>query len=167
MRLTIKHAVIWKIAAFIFALAPFTLTACGDKEMPVMEEEEQGQQNTEDMTDEQREIVSWLDRWNRAMVEQDVVTLDHLMADDIVLVHITGATQTKQEWLDEVEAGTMRYYSIERENLTITVEGNHATAKYVSVIDANIWGPRGTWRLNSTMYLEKTDAGWIRVNPRQ
>lgn len=167
MKSTIKHIVMLRMFAFIFTLFPFTLTACGDNDMPIMEEEEQEQQNTKDMTTEQREIVTWLDRWDRALVEQDVATLDRLMADDMMLVHLTGAMQTKQEWLAEVEAGTMRYYSIKKENLSIAVDGDYATARYVSIIDANIWGSHGTWRLNSTMHLEKTGADWIRINPHQ
>ncbi len=43
------------------------------------------------------------------------------MAEDLILVHIPGATQTRQEWLDEIAAETMRYYRMEREKLTIEV----------------------------------------------
>lgn len=148
----------------------FTLTACAkeDDETRQPNTENQGQEhNPEDMTQVEQEIVAFLDRWQRAMTDKDVATLGSLMADDVVLVHITGQTQTKQEWLDEIAAETMRYYDIERENLTIEVDGDHAIARYVSVIDARIWGTRGTWRLNTTMYTAKMADGWIRVNPPQ
>lgn len=89
--------------------------------------ENQGQEhNPEDMTQVEQEIVTFLDRWQRAMTDKDMATLGSLVADDAALVHITG--QTKQEWLDEVAAETMRYYDIERENLRIEVDGDRAIA---------------------------------------
>lgn len=157
----------------------FILTACAkeenlpplpddnNQEQPTPDNNNQEQQDPEDMTQEQQEIIASLDRWCRAMIDRDVETLGSLMADDLILVHITGATQTKQEWLDEIAAETMRYYHIERENQTIEVSGGRAIARYTSVIDARIWGSRGTWRLNTTMYMTKVGDNWIRTNPPQ
>lgn len=57
------------------------------------------------------------------MVERDIETLRSLMADDLVLVHMSGQTQSKEEWLEEIRNETMRYYSIRIENLHIA--GKH------------------------------------------
>lgn len=165
---------IWFLLAFS---SLFILCACAkeesllrlpddnDQEQSAPENDNQDQQDSEDMTQEQQEIIAFLDRWGKAMIDRDVETLGSLMADDLILVHITGATQTKQEWLDEIAAETMRYYNIERQNQTIEVTGERAIARYTSVIDARIWGSRGTWRLNATMYMAKVGDNWIRTNP--
>lgn len=154
---------------WLFALGVlFTLTACAKEEnLPPLSGNDDQEQNPENMTPEQQEVVAYLDRWNKAMIDRDVETLGSLMADDLILVHITGATQTKQEWLDEIAAETMRYYAIERQNLNILIDGNHATVTYLSIIDARIWGSRGTWRINSTAHLVKTENGWIRTDPER
>ena len=146
----------------------FTFTACAKEDAePQQPNNEDPQQEQEDMTEQQQEIVAFLDSWAQAMVDRDVATLGSLMSDDLILVHITGATQTKQEWLDEIAAETMRYYSIRLENEVIEVSGNRASAVYISVLDARIWGSRNTWRLNVTMYMAKISGRWIRVNPPQ
>lgn len=136
-----------------------------NQEQPTPGNDDQDQQDPEDMTQEQQEIIVFLDRWGNAMIDRDIETLGSLMADDLILVHITGATQTKQEWLDEIAAETMRYYNIERQNQTIEVTSDRAIARYTSVIDARIWGSRNTWRLNTTMYMTKVGDNWIRTNP--
>lgn len=59
----------------------------------------------------------------------------------------------------------MRYYDIKRENFKMEINGNRATATYVSVLDARIHGSRNVWRLNITVLLEKRDGAWIWVNP--
>lgn len=118
--------------------------------------------NEGELTQEQKEIVDFIERRNKAMVERDIETLRSLMADDLVLVHMSGQTQSKEEWLEEIRNETMRYYSIRIENLHIAIDGNRATATYTSVMDARIWGSRGVWRMNSTMNLEKTEnSGWL------
>lgn len=118
--------------------------------------------NEGELTQEQKEIADFLDCRNKAMVDRDIETLRSLMADDLVLVHMSGQTQSKEEWLEEIRNETMRYYSIEIENLRITVDGNSATATYISIMDARIWGSRGTWRMHSTMNLEKTEnRSWL------
>lgn len=160
--------VIREIGVLFAFCSIFALTACAKEEnLPPQSGNINQGQNPENMTQEQQEVAVYLDRWSKAMIDKDVETLGSLMADDLVLVHITGATQSKQEWLDEIAAETMRYYAIERQNLNVLINGDHATATYLSVIDARIWGSRGTWRINTTMYLTKTEDGWIRINPER
>lgn len=121
-------------------------------------------QELQDMDKKKQEIADFIERRNKAMIERDTGTLDRLMADDLILTHITGATQTKQEWLKEIAKETMRYYRIKTEDLAIEINGNVATAHYISVIEARIWGIRGTWRLHSVMHLQKTAEGWLWSN---
>lgn len=146
----------------------FSFSACAnDENLPLPTNDNNQEQTSNNVITEQQEIIEYLDLWCKAMVDRDVATLDSLMPDDMILVHITGATQTKQEWLNEVAAETMRYYDIKRENQVIELSGNQAIARYTSVIDARIWGSRGTWRLNTTMYFGKIDNNWVRINPPQ
>ena len=112
------------------------------------------------MNDEQ-EVLAVLYERCEAMVNKDIDTLDRLMDDDIILTHITGATQTKWEWLNCIENETMRYYDIEVVNPVVSVSGNSATLEYTSVLDARIYGSRGTWTLSGSAYLEKIDDVWV------
>ena len=55
-----------------------------------------------------QEIEQFLDDWNAAMIAADTVRLGAMMDDNIILRHITGMTQTKREWLEEVASGSMK-----------------------------------------------------------
>ncbi len=162
----IKTALTAIAGAFILACSACTQDNEGPRLPPQVDDQEQtggsNEENDDELTQEQRKIADFLDRRNKAMVERDIETLRSLMADDLVLIHMSGQTQSKEEWLEEIRNETMCYYSIEIENLCITVDGNRATATYTSIMDARIWGSRGTWRMNSTMNLEKTEnRGWL------
>ena len=100
----------------------------------------------------------------RAMVEQDTATLASLMDDDLILRHITGATQTKQEWLADIAAGNMFYIHIDNTRLEISINGNRAALTHTNIIEARINGGHGTWTLNGTSYYEKRGDTWIWTN---
>lgn len=143
--------------------APLTLMACDDT---AMREDRTEQDKEVDMDKGRQEIAAFIERRNRAMIDRDTLALGGMMSDDLTLVHITGATQTKREWLDEIAKESMRYYRIETKDLSIEKDGDNTMARYTSVIEARIWGVHGTWTLNSVMHLRHIGNGWLWCNPR-
>ena len=121
--------------------------------------------NDFNMEQARQEIEQYLRDWSAAMIDADTEALGHMMADDIILRHITGQTQTKQEWLDEVASGSMDYHEIENRDVSITfIDSETADVSFTSVITATIWGSRGTWTLHNTMRLARIEGRWVRVN---
>ena len=120
------------------------------------------------MNENDRKVLrDWISAFNKAMCEKDTKTLDILMDDDLVLVHMSGATQSKASWLQDIADETMRYYKIDVTKFDCSVEGDRAIVKATNVIEARIWGSHGTWTLNGSTYLRRADNkyGWIRCNP--
>lgn len=98
------------------------------------------------------------------MVAADTVRLGAMMDDGIILRHISGMTQSKDEWLEEVASGSMKYHMMEKRDIKVTpVAADQASVSFTSVITATIWGSYGTWTLHSKMLLEKRNGRWIRV----
>ena len=117
-----------------------------------------------DMDNARQEIEQFLDDWNDAMVTADTVRLGAMMDDEIILRHITGMTQTKREWLEEVASGSMKYHKIVKRDVSITFASDgSASVSFTSVITATIWGSYGTWTLSGTMKLVKRSGRWIRI----
>ena len=117
-----------------------------------------------DMEQLRQEIEQFLDEWNDAMVAADTIRLGAIMGDGIILRHITGMTQTKREWLEEVASGSMKYHKIEKRNVKVSLNADGSVSvSFTSVITATIWGSYGTWTLNGTMRLVKRNGKWIRT----
>ena len=117
-----------------------------------------------DMDKAKEEILQYLSEWCKAMVDADTEKLGSMLADDIILRHITGQTQTKQEWLDEVASSSMDYHNIEQRDVNIKfINSETADVSFTSVITATIWGSNGTWTLHNTMRLARINGHWIRV----
>ena len=117
-----------------------------------------------DMDLARQEVERFLDDWNEAMVAADTARLGAMMDDNIILRHITGMTQTKREWLEEVASGSMKYHKIVKRDVSISIASDGSNSvSFMSVITATIWGSYGTWTLSGSMRLVKRNGRWIRV----
>jgi Domain of unknown function (DUF4440) len=98
---------------------------------------------------------------NRALVEQDIDTLDALLSPLFTAVHITGQQQSKTDWLTQIRSGRMAYDHVAEESIDITVDGDTATLITRNRVTASIWGARGTWPLESTTTYARSGTGWV------
>lgn len=112
-------------------------------------------------TTDEAQILAVYERMQQAMVDKDTDTLREMMGADTTVRHITGRTQTMDEWLSDVENEEMKYYSIEVTNPEIIIQGGTATLTCSNVIDARIYGSRGTWTLSGGAAFEKIDGEWV------
>ena len=62
------------------------------------------------------------------MLHKDISGLRRLLDDSFVLVHMTGMRQSKSEYLNALQDGTLNYFSEETENIKVTV--NSSTASF-------------------------------------
>ena len=82
------------------------------------------------------------------MIAKDIATLDAILAEGSILIHMTGTRQPKNQYLHEIENGTHNFYSTEDEEISITVNGTTAEMTGRSHVNAAVYGGgRYTWRL--------------------
>jgi hypothetical protein len=112
------------------------------------------------MSDDEAQILRVNEDENRWMVDADVDALDLLLAPGFVLVHITGYTQPKTEWLAEIASGSMRYHAIRQRSVAVAVDGDTATLVARNAVEATIWGSHATWPLEMTTQLIRVDGVW-------
>ena len=60
------------------------------------------------------------------MTEADVDTLREMIAEDTVFTHMSGRQQNREEYLADIENGSLRYFSIGMENSVVEVDGDPA-----------------------------------------
>ena len=112
------------------------------------------------MTDEQQ-ISSLYERMYTAMIAKDEAVLREVHAEDFVLVHMTGMHQTREQYIRAIMDGTLNYYSAETEDLQISVNGDEATLRGRSRVNAAVFGGgRHTWRLELLFRLRKERGVW-------
>lgn len=116
--------------------------------------------NKKELTQDQENVLKRFIEFQNAMIEKDFEKLDEILNDNYTLTHMSGKTQTKQEYIDEIMDGTLNYYESIINNPTITIEKNRAVLKADVTLDAKVYGIKGTWTLHSKQTMEKINGKW-------
>ena len=120
------------------------------------------------MTDEQICAQLYRDLCEASM-RKDAQGMAAALADDYVLVHMTGMRQGKQAYIEAVCDGTLNYYSTEHDSITVGVapDGEKAVLHARSRLNAAVFGGgRHTWRLQQRLKAEKRNGTWLLVESR-
>jgi len=62
----------------------------------------------------------------RALLAADAAALELLLADDLLFVHVSGWAQTKQEYVESIRRGALKYEAIEHRNVRVRIYGEAA-----------------------------------------
>ena len=103
-------------------------------------------------------------RYCQAMTEADIETMREIVSEDMVFTHMSGKQQSREEYFADVANGRLNYYTIGIENPVIDVNGDSAAITFTSVLNANAYGARGTFRMSGTHKYEMRDGKWVAVN---
>lgn len=113
------------------------------------------------MTKSQEEVLERFIEFQEAMIEKDQDMLNEILNDNYTLTHMSGKTQTKQEYIDEIMDGTLNYYKSTIDNPEITIiENTKAIFKANVTLEAKVYGIKGTWTLHSEQTMEKINDKW-------
>ncbi|UXR77533.1 MULTISPECIES: nuclear transport factor 2 family protein [unclassified Staphylococcus] len=116
------------------------------------------------MSEERTNILKLYKEFYKSMIDKDTNTLNKILSDDYYLVHMTGYTQPKKEWLSEINNERMRYFSAKEEDVKIMMDADQAAVHSRNLVDARIYGSRHTWPLQLVLHLEKHESQWIIVD---
>ena len=103
-------------------------------------------------------------RYCQAMTDKDIDTMREIVSEDMVFVHMSGMRQTREEYFADVADGSLTYYTIGMADPVIEIDGDHAIVTYTSILNANAYGARGTFRMKGSHHYENRDGAWIAVN---
>ena len=116
------------------------------------------------MSDEQLSVLYQQTRYCQAMTDADTNTLREIVSSDCVFTHMSGRQQSREEYFADIENGSLRYFTIGIDSPKVEVNGNTATVTFTSVLNANAYGARGTYRMSGTHHYELRGGEWIAVN---
>ena len=103
-------------------------------------------------------------RYCQAMTEADIDTMRQIVSEGMIFTHMSGMKQTRDEYFADVADGSLTYYAIGMENPVVSVDGDLAAVTYTSVLTANAYGARGTFRMKGTHWYDRSNGEWIAVN---
>lgn len=108
------------------------------------------------------EILDRFVEFQNALIDKDEDKLNEIIQDDYKLVHMSGKTQSKGEFIAEIMNGTLNYYKSEIEEPTILWDDDNNASLIADVtLTAKVYGARGKWTLNTVVNFVKIDDEWF------
>lgn len=116
------------------------------------------------LNDDELSVLYVQARYCQAMTDADIGVMRRIVSDDMTFTHMSGLKQTCEEYFADIADGRLRYFTIGIEDPVIRVDGDRATVTFTSVLNANAYGARGTYRIKGTHHYEMRGGEWIAVN---
>lgn len=120
--------------------------------------------NNSQYSQEEQAVYDMYRKFYDYKIAQNIEGLNEILDPNFQLVHMTGYSQPKAEWLSQVADGQMRYFGDQEERVIIHVNGEKATLQSRNKVDARIYGTRHVWNLELNFDMEKRDGQWIIMN---
>ncbi len=116
------------------------------------------------LSDQELPVLYRQAQYCQAMTDADIKTMQKIVSEDMVFTHMSGMQQTREQYFADIAAGRLKYFTIGIEDPKISVNRDKAEITFTSVLNANAYGARGTFRMKGTHHYEKRDGAWIAVN---
>ena len=106
------------------------------------------------------EILGVEARRYAAMREADLDALDPLLAEELVFTHANGSVQTKQELLDALGSGELRYLDVQLDRGSLRVYGETVVLTGISRLQVEAGEQRRSLALRTTSVYVRREGGW-------
>ena len=120
--------------------------------------------NISNLTNDEEIVLNRYKEVQQAMVDKDIDKLNKIVKDGTTFTHMSGKTQTKEDYFKDIRSGALDYQSYTIEISSISIEGNKAILKARVTLTANAYGAQGTYPFNVSAYFEKVDGEWLYTN---
>ena len=112
------------------------------------------------LADDAADLKAMDQRWAASTVKNDAADVGRIFADDLRYVHGSGKVETKQEFLASMKSGSMKYHSIEMDELAVRVLGETAVVTSTPHIRIFIDGKDQDFRVRFLRVYVKRGGRW-------
>jgi ketosteroid isomerase-like protein len=109
----------------------------------------------------EKEVLDTVESWRKAVLAQDVKTLDKVFAPEMTYGHSNGHMDTKASFINSIETKKEVYNELNLDDMTVKIVGNTALVRHkmtgnVSLEDGSVSKPN----LGVLQVWSKNGKGW-------
>ncbi len=114
------------------------------------------------MGQESDRVIRVLERMLDGMVRKNPDLLRSVLSEDMVLVHMTGTRQTREQFLAQLMDGTLNYRSARIVDAPVTIDGDRAEVRLLTETVAAVYGGGyRRWDLALDTELRNVGGEWV------
>ena len=120
--------------------------------------------NHAELTNDRKAVLSAFEKFQQAMIDKDMNALYASVTPDKTFTHMSGKTQTKEEYFGEIADGALNYFKYEIRNPAVEIDGDFACLTSDTTLTARVYGMSGAWTLHTEAWFQKIGDAWIYCN---
>lgn len=113
---------------------------------------------------EEEIVLNRYKEMQQVMFDKDIDKLNNIVKDGTTFTHMSGHTQTKEEYFEDIRSGALDYQNYTIENPKIIIKDDKAILNARVTLTANAYGAQGSWPFNISAYFIKEDGEWLYTN---
>ena len=113
-----------------------------------------------DLSDEEMKIYHLFRKMQDAMIDKDMDLLRQLISDNAKFVHMSGAVQSKEEYLKDIETGRLDYRKTVLKDVDVEINEDKAVITCTAYLTARAYGASGTFPMNVSSTYQKNGDTW-------
>jgi uncharacterized protein (TIGR02246 family) len=99
--------------------------------------------------------------WSKALVTNDVATLERVMSDDLTYGHSSGKTDTKRTYIERIQSGAQKYISFDYDpGLSVRIYGDTALLNAVANVRSMTDGKENSLHMRFLHVYVKKNGHW-------
>ena len=97
-----------------------------------------------------------------ASIKKEIDKLKEILTEDYILIHMTGMKQGKNDYINSVLNGELKYYEAMHESIDVNIKEDIAYLVGKTNTLASPFGMlKSWWKLKQEITLEKREGKWI------
>ncbi len=108
----------------------------------------------------QLEVLAAYQAIQQAMVSADHDAMRAIVEEGTIFTHMSGKTQTREEFIAEV-GGPLTYFHSDVREVDVEVDGDWATLTGTVALTARAYGAEGTFPLRVSQMMHRVDGRWL------
>lgn len=115
----------------------------------------------EENNSQEQEVLARYEEMEQAMIDRDMDKLNEIILDGTTFTHMSGMTQSKEEYLRDIENGELDYQEYRIENPSVTINGDEAIIEARVYLTANAYGAQGTYPFDIQSHFQRINGEWF------
>jgi hypothetical protein len=111
-------------------------------------------------TDETR-LTRTIKEFHKALVDGNTVSINQQTDKMLSYGHSNGWVENKNEVINDLKSGVIDYLGYTEDSLTIGINGNLASARFIGAVEASMKGVQSTFKLRVLEVWTKKSNRWV------
>jgi len=111
-------------------------------------------------------VLKQLENWLEALRRSDMAALNRIIADDFIIIGAEGMVRSKEQDLEPIRSGDLRFDSLTTEGVKVFVYGDTAVVTGIGIYKVNFKGRAANIRERFFDVYQKRKGQWKAIASR-